>query len=239
MSLSYAIIPTSLVMKSLSYTFASVRVKWSPLPGCVSNLLTRMAAAGVQILAQAIGGQQIPLHAASTTRYFASPYQDPQSRMQGPSQARSSDPKPAVIRERIFKGSDSCHKKGVGPPTIADQQKPSEAPVATKKKKHKSTASVQPDQADEARFPDDELSRVDASSRHRAARAVRACAWCGVTAKASAQGKLKECSSCRSVRYCGAACQKADWPAHKATCKRLLTLQGSTSSCPLSDSSQL
>ena len=32
-------------------------------------------------------------------------------------------------------------------------------------------------------------------------------------------GKL--CSGCRGVRYCGPACQKADWPAHKAACREL------------------
>ena len=33
------------------------------------------------------------------------------------------------------------------------------------------------------------------------------------------RGKL--CSGCRVVRYCGPACQKADWPAHKAACREL------------------
>ena len=33
------------------------------------------------------------------------------------------------------------------------------------------------------------------------------------------RGKL--CSGCRRVRYCGPACQKADWRAHKAACREL------------------
>ena len=35
----------------------------------------------------------------------------------------------------------------------------------------------------------------------------------------------KRCGGCRLVRYCGAACQKADWPAHKAACRELQARQ--------------
>ena len=31
----------------------------------------------------------------------------------------------------------------------------------------------------------------------------------------------KRCSRCQVVRYCGRACQLADWPAHKAACREL------------------
>jgi hypothetical protein len=65
------------------------------------------------------------------------------------------------------------------------------------------------------------VSHVGASPGRRAGGAVRACALCGRTAERLENGKLRECSGCRSVRYCGKDCQKADWPAHKATCKRL------------------
>ncbi|KAF9067980.1 hypothetical protein BDP27DRAFT_1383821 [Rhodocollybia butyracea] len=34
--------------------------------------------------------------------------------------------------------------------------------------------------------------------------------------------KLQECSKCRKVRYCGASCQKKDWPAHKSKCAKSL-----------------
>jgi hypothetical protein len=34
-------------------------------------------------------------------------------------------------------------------------------------------------------------------------------------------GKLRQCSVCQAVRYCGQVCQKKDWPAHKTTCKRM------------------
>mmetsp|Transcript_22274 Transcript_22274/g.56039 ORF Transcript_22274/g.56039 Transcript_22274/m.56039 type:complete len:128 (+) Transcript_22274:564-947(+) len=38
------------------------------------------------------------------------------------------------------------------------------------------------------------------------------CAGCG-----AAMAKLV-CSRCREVNYCGAACQRRDWPRHKADC---------------------
>ncbi|VDB84563.1 unnamed protein product [Peniophora sp. CBMAI 1063] len=45
------------------------------------------------------------------------------------------------------------------------------------------------------------------------------CALCGRTESTS------RCSSCLSIVYCGAACQKADWKRHKQSCK---TLAGGT-----------
>ena len=42
----------------------------------------------------------------------------------------------------------------------------------------------------------------------------------GASEAAEPRGKL--CSGCRAVRYCGPACQKADWPAHKAACRELV-----------------
>jgi hypothetical protein len=42
------------------------------------------------------------------------------------------------------------------------------------------------------------------------------CRTCGVAPAASAEHKL--CSGCKRVAYCGAACQKADWPHHKRRC---------------------
>ena len=39
------------------------------------------------------------------------------------------------------------------------------------------------------------------------------CQHCGKS------GKCSVCSSCKRVYYCTVACQKADWPAHKAHCK--------------------
>jgi hypothetical protein len=52
------------------------------------------------------------------------------------------------------------------------------------------------------------------------------CAHLGCTS-ATAYGlpdpKRKVCTGCRVVRYCGAECQKQDWPAHKAACRALAT----------------
>ena len=31
----------------------------------------------------------------------------------------------------------------------------------------------------------------------------------------------QQCSGCQRSRYCGPACQKADWPAHRAACREL------------------
>jgi hypothetical protein len=45
-----------------------------------------------------------------------------------------------------------------------------------------------------------------------AALSVGACASCG------AGGAAKRCAACRAVFYCGSACQKAHWKAHKAPC---------------------
>ena len=43
------------------------------------------------------------------------------------------------------------------------------------------------------------------------------CDWGCV--KCGGAGANKRCSSCGLVKYCGAGCQKLDWPEHKAVCK--------------------
>ena len=48
---------------------------------------------------------------------------------------------------------------------------------------------------------------------------VRCTTLLGASEADEPRGKL--CSGCRAVRYCGAACQKADWRAHKAACREL------------------
>ncbi|KAG5188966.1 MM3350-like domain-containing protein [Tribonema minus] len=54
------------------------------------------------------------------------------------------------------------------------------------------------------------VARDGVRDRRRAA----VCAACGGVAG------LKQCSACKVVRYCSAACQTGDWRAHKADCKR-------------------
>lgn len=44
---------------------------------------------------------------------------------------------------------------------------------------------------------------------------VRTCDYC----KKGSTVKLKLCSRCKQVAYCGSECQKAAWPAHKRQCK--------------------
>eukprot|EP00928_Gymnodinium_smaydae_P017427 TRINITY_DN16659_c0_g2_i1.p1 TRINITY_DN16659_c0_g2~~TRINITY_DN16659_c0_g2_i1.p1 ORF type:complete len:380 (+),score=47.86 TRINITY_DN16659_c0_g2_i1:43-1140(+) len=46
--------------------------------------------------------------------------------------------------------------------------------------------------------------------------ALRICAKCEVSEPAL--GDFQKCSRCHAVYYCSAACQKAHWKAHKATC---------------------
>jgi predicted Zn-ribbon and HTH transcriptional regulator len=53
-----------------------------------------------------------------------------------------------------------------------------------------------------------------------AADARPACANCGKTRRWDKADKpLSKCARCKSVAYCGAACQKAHWKAHKAACR--------------------
>ncbi|KAI9062064.1 hypothetical protein FKP32DRAFT_1593927, partial [Trametes sanguinea] len=47
------------------------------------------------------------------------------------------------------------------------------------------------------------------------------CACCERDETAGDDAGLKKCSSCRLTRYCGAACQKKDWPRHKVACKMI------------------
>ena len=43
------------------------------------------------------------------------------------------------------------------------------------------------------------------------------CGHCGK--QAAPTTKLSICARCKSVKYCGAACQKAAWPRHKGVCQ--------------------
>jgi hypothetical protein len=40
--------------------------------------------------------------------------------------------------------------------------------------------------------------------------------------------RRRKCGGCGTVRYCGDACCRADWPAHRVACKLLRRQQGST-----------
>ncbi|EJF62680.1 hypothetical protein DICSQDRAFT_126386 [Dichomitus squalens LYAD-421 SS1] len=45
------------------------------------------------------------------------------------------------------------------------------------------------------------------------------CDWCKESAHESRGGKLKKCTGCSVVRYCGKECQVAAWPTHKYMCR--------------------
>ena len=45
---------------------------------------------------------------------------------------------------------------------------------------------------------------------------VKTCPVCGKT------GAKSLCRGCRSVSYCGKACQKVAWPSHKRECRRIV-----------------
>ncbi|CDO71065.1 hypothetical protein BN946_scf184844.g69 [Trametes cinnabarina] len=45
------------------------------------------------------------------------------------------------------------------------------------------------------------------------------CACCERDETAKDDASLKKCSKCKLTRYCGAECQKKDWPRHKVVCK--------------------
>jgi hypothetical protein len=134
-----------------------------------------------------------PPHAQPTQRCSAGPNQD-SCAQQGP--ASASEPASGETSSR----RGTKERKRAAARAESNQEQPSRGSDASK---HGDT------------------SRVGASPGRRAGRKVWACAQCGVTAETLEGGKLKECSACRSVRYCGRECQTADWPAHKATCKRM------------------
>ena len=46
-----------------------------------------------------------------------------------------------------------------------------------------------------------------------------ACDHCGKTAAQASVRLLRGCDGCHDARYCGAACQAAAWPGHKAACR--------------------
>jgi hypothetical protein len=67
-----------------------------------------------------------------------------------------------------------------------------------------------------------------AASPGRGGGVMQACGRCGITPDNLKGGRLLDCGACLNMRYCGKACQTADWKAHKAACKAHQALQGNT-----------
>jgi hypothetical protein len=69
--------------------------------------------------------------------------------------------------------------------------------------------------------PDPTPETLQASrERARYALAMSACRLCGEAfAGEDLHTTRGRCGGCRRVRYCGAECQKSDWPAHKPQCR--------------------
>ena len=68
---------------------------------------------------------------------------------------------------------------------------------------------------------------VDTAKALATRRCAHACCATIVGAREADSPRGKLCSGCRVVRYCGPACQKADWRAHKAACRELAKARGS------------
>ncbi len=141
----------------------------------------------------------------STRRRSGNPPQGSGSRSPGADSANRPNPSAASAPDLQPLGSGSRHNSRAGARSIPHDRQPSGDPVA------QSAAG--------------KTSRVAASPGCHGRCGVRACACCGITAEALENGKLNQCSACRAVQYCGKGCQSADWPAHKAMCKRLRGVQ--------------
>jgi len=50
------------------------------------------------------------------------------------------------------------------------------------------------------------------------------------TASGSSSPRLQRCSGCRTLHYCSAACQRADWPLHRQECAALVAYAASAAS---------
>lgn len=68
-----------------------------------------------------------------------------------------------------------------------------------------------------------QASTSDAVRGGQSGESRETCSHCG--AAASDDVKLKACSQCRSVQYCGQECQSKHWRSHKRACRALRTAQ--------------
>jgi hypothetical protein len=182
-----------------------------------------------------------PGDSASTTTPAPNPDKDQPAKTLGPDQVSRSYPaSPAsTLGPTTPAGSESRHKPdarswmtpvGEG----AEKQKQESQPPAPKSPGEGTARMDQAALPLAGKPPGEGMTRMNLGRSRHAGRVAPACALCRITAEqilrttteGSQKAKLKECSKCRSVRYCGKPCQLADWPAHKATCKRLQGARG-------------
>jgi hypothetical protein len=145
-------------------------------------------------------GGQAATHSGSTSGSSPNPTQDQCGGGAGSSQLDPASSATAAPMNQVPGSSSSSHEKAASRAELDGypQEQPSRAPGPKSSRKGVSR-------------------RVGPSPGRR----VWACAECGVTAHMLDSGKFRECTGCGTVRYCGKACQKAHWPAHKPACKRL------------------
>jgi hypothetical protein len=152
-------------------------------------------------LSNQFAGMGVSNESASTPSASSNPSQDRQAQTPGPHQA--SRPSSTLTGSLKATGSrqGSRHK--------------------SKAASHAKPDHEQPNLARDPQPPGDGTSMGSHAPARGVGRKAWACEQCGVTAEGLEKGKLQECSGCHSVRYCGKACQDANWPTHKPKCKRL------------------
>lgn len=124
-------------------------------------------------------------------------------------------------------GSSSGASISSGASTSAGGASCTSSPVSDKQLEMQQQVRVQAQaqtasqQQDQAQSPNQQApaQQAQVQVQQQAANAAKSCSACG---KAAGEGeKLKKCSACRSVLYCGDACARSAWPAHKPVCMQL------------------
>jgi hypothetical protein len=121
---------------------------------------------------------------------------------------------------------DQCHCSQATPPNIGGHLGKRDESHATHNQEEQSQAS-NPKSPGEAPHVAAGSGR-GAASPGRAGEVMQACGRCGITPDRLKSGKLQDCGACLKMRYCGKACQTADWKTHKAACKAHQALQRNT-----------
>jgi hypothetical protein len=100
-----------------------------------------------------------------------------------------------------------------------DPQVPGEGNSVMKAASHASSDNEEPYGSPDPQVEGEGTFQEGSSRARRVDHRVWSCAGCGTSVEV--KDKLRQCSGCKRVLYCGKACQNADWPAHKSACRRL------------------